>query len=367
MKRYLLAIAIIAMTVVGCQSAKEKGSETKASNIVCSIADGDVASIALERFADDLNSVESIENLEVVGGKELTFSLDIAKDAPAKYYQLNLGDGHTPIKLIVKAGDNIEVNIESVDGLYTKYSVEGSEESKLLAEFNDIYFANVNRFVETYEVEPSKSGAIARGPIQAQVGFVTKYADRLAAIYALRESYYGVQGINIIHVRTVRDALSQSYPTSPYIEVLNREIEFDEMLRNAKQTSYFDITLTDVNRKPHSLTEFKGKVTVLCFWSAYDPISTSFIAEFKALYKSYHDLGLEAYFVSVDGNRSNWIGAVNAQRHPWTSVYGGENHDVLNAYNVQITPTIYIIDRNGNMSRGPIVPVELEKVIKKHL
>ena len=106
---------------------------------------------------------------------------------------------------------------------------------------------------------------------------------------------------------------------------------------------------------------------MLCFWSAYDPISTSFIAEFKALYKSYHESGLEAYFVSVDGNRSNWIGAVNAQRHPWTSVYGGESHDVLNAYNVQITPTIYIIDRNGNMSRGPIVPVELEKVIKKHL
>jgi alkyl hydroperoxide reductase subunit AhpC len=367
MKRYILAIAIIAMTIVGCQSAKEKGSETKASNIVCSIADGDVASIALERFADDLNSVESIENLEVVGGKELTFSLDIAKDAPAKYYQLNLGDGHTPIKLIVEAGDNIEVNIESVDGLYTKYSVEGSEESKLLAEFNDIYFANVNRFIETYEVEPSKSGAIARGPIQAQVGFVTKYADRLAAIYALRESYYGVQGINIIHVRTVRDALSQSYPTSPYIEVLNREIEFDEMLRNAKQTSYFDITLTDVNRKPHSLTDFKGKVTVLCFWSAYEPFSTPLIAEFKEIYNRYHDKGLEAYFVSADQSRIRWIEMVQKQQHPWTSVYGGDDPLVFTSYNIQVVPYAFIIDREGTMQYAPLVPKELEALIKKLL
>lgn len=371
MNRYLLAIAISLVTLVACQEQpKESGSESLKTTISGKLDNTAIASITLERIANDFASAEQIESLAAKADGEFSFSLDIPADAPATYYQLNLGEEHTPVKLIVAAGDNIKVDVEAVDGFYTQYSVEGSEESKLICEFNDLYFADVNHFVTTFEQEPSKSGAIARKPIQAQVGFVTKYANRLAAIYALNEDFYGVQGINMIHIEMVRDGIEQSYPSSPYIEILNREIELNNMITNAEESVYFDITLTDINRKPHTLSSFEGKVTLLCFWSIYEPFSTPFIGEFKQIYKRYHDKGLEAYFVSTDSNRSNWIKSVMEQQHPWTSVFGFDNPTVFMAYNVEVTPTIYIIDRKGDIMRYPLVTSdmkELERVIKQRL
>ena len=371
MNRYLLALAIFLMTFVACQEQpQDNGSESRTTTIAGHIDGSNISNITLERLAYDFGSVESIESLELTAGGAFSFSFDIAADAPATYYQLTLGEEHTPVKLIVTPGDNIAVEVESVEGLYTNYSVEGSEESKLLCEFNDLYFADVNRFVETYEQEPSKSGAIARKPIQAQVGFVAKYADKLAAVYALNEDFYGVQGINMLHIEMVRDGLEKSYPTTPYLDILNRELELNTMLANAKESAYFDITLTDINRKPHTLSSFKGKVTVLCFWSVYEPFSAPFVGEFKTLYSRYHDKGLEAYFVSTDSDRSNWIKSVTTQQHPWTSVFGFDNPAVFTAYNVEITPTIYIIDRKGDIIRYPIVSAdmkELEKIIKERL
>lgn len=371
MNRYLLAAVISLMTVVACQEqAKESGSESLRTTIAGQLDNQEVESVTLERIAVDFASVEQVESFKVKADGEFSFSLDIAADAPATYYQLNLGEEHTPVKLIVEAGDNISVDIEAIEGLYTQYSIEGSEESALIGEFNDLYFADVNNFVTTYETEPDKCGAIARKPIQAQVGFVAKYANRLAAIYALNEDFYGVQGINMIHIEMVRDGIEQSYPSSPYIEILNREIELNNMITNAEESVYFDITLTDINRKPHTLSSFEGKVTLLCFWSVYEPFSTPFIGEFKQIYKRYHDKGLEAYFVSTDSNRSNWIKSVMEQQHPWTSVFGFDNPTVFMSYNVEVTPTIYIIDRKGDIMRYPLVTSdmkELERVIKQRL
>lgn len=370
MNRFLIAFSLIAMTMVGCQQAEDKSNNPK-TTISGSVANSPIEEVTLWRVANDFLSSESIERCQVAQDGEFSFDIEIANDSPAEYYKLSLGEEYAPITLIVEAGDNITLDVEAADDLYTKYSIEGSEESKLLKEFNDIYFADANRFVSSLEANPSEAVAIAQRAMRGQIGFITKYADKLASVYAIVEDFYEqyttLQGITTIHIESVRDALAESYPSSPYIEILTRNIDLNKMLLSAEESTYLDITLTDINRTPYTLSDFQGKVTVLCFWSAYEPFSTPLIAEFKQIYNRYHDKGLEAYFVSTDSDRSSWITTVRQQQHPWPSVFGYDNPAVFSAYNVEITPTIYIIDREGNITAGVIDPKALESDIKRAL
>ena len=368
MNRYLIAFIAMALAIVGCQKPADKNNAN--TTISGSLTGGKVTSVTLERFADDLNTTETIATCAVEDG-EFEFSIDIANDTPATYYQLNLGEEHTPVRVIVEQGDDISIVVESLGDFYTKYSVNGSDESKLIAEFNDLYYGNADRFVALLEDNTSEAVAIANRAMREQISFVTKNCDKLASVYAIMESFYetfvSLEGITIANIIYVHEALLQSYPTSPYVAVLGRSIELNDMLCNAKESSYFDITLSDINRATHTLSDFHGKVTVLCFWSAYDPYSTPLIAEFKEIYNRLHDKGLEAYFVSVDEIRSNWISVVRHQQHPWASLFGYDNPAVFSAYNIKVTPTIYIIDRKGNIKSGVIDPALLEKDIKRLL
>jgi peroxiredoxin len=322
----------------------------------------------LERISDKFDAAEQIDAVALKDDGSFSFDLNIEENESPRFYRLTFAQSSRPVTLIVAPGDDIK--LESLGNIFLNYSVEGSEESALIAEFSHNYFAKADELANIAENQLLGVGSnrtlerraydLACEAMHTQLSFVGAHQDCLASIYALRhhvaEQYIPQldgQGISIVHYRSVLEGIKAKYPTSPYIAVLERNIAeseaFNRVLENVTEVSYPDLELTDIYGKKHTLSHNDGKVVLLYFWSVYNIKSNNLNADLKSLYEEYHDQGFEIYHVSVDTDKEAWIAATTQQSMPWPSLYTAGDARVIELYNVEKIPTTYIISRDGDI------------------
>ena len=148
-----------------------------------------------------------------------------------------------------------------------------------------------------------------------------------------------------------------------------REMQQQAAMRqliNDAENTVLDISLTDDNGITQSLTDLRGKLIVLDFSAIEMEQSQGYIFELRELYNRYHNRGVTIYSVSLDRNKLLWEdGVVNL---PWTNVYAGEQAiEVMTRYNVQSIPTLFLLDRKGNVQGRYTNFEQLDADIRKHL
>ena len=295
------------------------------------------------------------------------FVVENAPSTPSLYYIVCNGER---VPLLLVAGEKVTVN--SVGSILRNYTVEGSEESALLREFNKIYIDgtdSMNAILERFSGDLSSSGRDAllreysdayRAVKRAQLRFITEHKDRIAAVYALYQRFPGESRLfsddgDIIYYRTVADAVAERWPDSPFLPSLRNDIARMDarltLLSGITAANYPEITLADMYGREVSLSSLAGKVILLSFWSASSQGSNVFNADLKDIYGKYADRGFEIYQVCVDTSKSDWINSVQEQRLPWISVWEPRRGraSVLGLYNVVRLPADYLIDRDGNI------------------
>lgn len=363
MKKLLFAISAMAIILSSC-STEPTANTSISGRFVGSGAD----SVYLERISDKFDAAEQIDAVALKDDGSFSFELNIEEGESPRFYRLTFAQSSRPVTLVVAPGDDIK--LESAGNIFLNYSVEGSEESALIAEFSHNYFASADELANIAENQLLASGSnrqlerraydLACKAMHTQMSFVGAHQDCLASIYALRhhvaEQYIPQldgQGISLVHYRSVLEGIKSKYPTSPYIAVLERNIAeseaFNRVLENVTEVSYPDLELTDIYGKKHTLSHNDGKVVLLYFWSAYNVKCNNLNADLKALYEEYHDKGFEIYHVSVDTDKEAWIAATTQQSLPWASLYTGGDARVVDLYNVEKIPTTYIINREGDI------------------
>lgn len=377
----LIIVALCVATMFASCSTENKGVTTTISG---RFVGSNIDSVFLERVSDSYTSVERVAAASLADNGAFSFEFEMSESSP-RFYRLSFPDDKRPVMLVVAAGDNIE--LESAGDIFLNYEVEGSEESALIREFNRSYFVAGDRLAGIAENTLNSSRQFdrelsaytaAREAITAQVSFVGAHQDCLAAFYALHqnvaESYIpqlAGYGITTAHRQSLLAGLSKSYPDSPYLAVLEREIEEDiayaELASNVSFASFPDIELQDMFKKTYRLSDYEGQVVLLYFWSATDAMCNNINAELKSVYEEYHDRGFEIFQVSADSDMSLWISAVRQQKLPWVSLYGGNEHSVFSLYNVRQLPTAFLIDREGGIKVCPLninsLATEIEKML----
>ena len=360
----LFAISAMAIILSSCSQPTETNTSIS-GRFVGSGTD----SVFLERISDKFDKAEQVAAAALADDGSFDFDLTIAEGESPRFYRLAFNKSNRPVTLVVAPGDDIK--LESVGNIFLNYSVEGSEESALIAQFTHEYFASADELANIAENQLVATGAnrqlerraydLAREAMLTQVRFVGAHQDCLAAIYALHhnvaEQYIPQlegQGISIVYYRSVLEGIKEKYASSPYIEVLERSIAeseaFNRVLDGMTEVSYPDLELVDVMGVKHKLSDNDGKVVLLYFWSALNPMCNNLNADLKALYNEYNERGFEIYHVSVDDDKESWVTAINKQNLPWPSLYTAGDARVIEIYNVLKVPTTYIISREGDIT-----------------
>lgn len=313
-----------------------------------------------------------------VGGGKIIDSVALDSDG---YYQLEVKNlPETPslyhvvynkgrIPLLVSRGESIELT--SMGNVLMNYAVSGSRESELLRKFNKEFFDGqlaLDRVVHKYRMADSvelvrldaEYRSTYRDIKRKQISFIIENKATLAAVYALYQRLHGDQHLassenDIIYYRAVLDAVSESYPNSPFLLSLSNDIASMSarisLMRSIEERSYPELIGRDMYGNERSLSSLDGNVILVDFWSAELGNCNAINADLKEIYELYKPHGFRVYQVSADTSKVTWVTAVQAQRLPWISVcdFYGEMSPMLRAYNVRQLPTNYLIDRNGNI------------------
>ena len=115
------------------------------------------------------------------------------------------------------------------------------------------------------------------------------------------------------------------------------------------ESAFLDIKLPDENGDSIAMSSLRGKVILLDFCSTEIDAFKDYIFSMRDRYNAYHAKGLEIYQVYPDQNRLLWEDQV--RELPWTTVrtQNGVADPCYTIYNVQTIPTMYLINRKGEV------------------
>lgn len=328
----------------------------------------------------------AIDSVELDANGDYRFRVRDVEGQPSLYNIVYDGER---IPLFLAGGDRLKVG--SIGSVARNYTVEGSEESALLREFYQSYVAGVLglegilKKLDRTELTDDDRRAVMREYTAAyhqlkreQLKFIISNKPSLAAVYALFQRLPGETALfngasDVVYYREVAEAVAERYPSSPYVQTLQREIDRLESLldlaANITESSYPDIELPDMYGKRVKLSSLSGKVILLEFWSAEAGNSNARNADLKGLYNRLASRGFEVYQVAVDTNKPVWINTVQQQALPWISVSDlrGGASAAARTYNIQKLPTNFLIDREGRIVAKDLSGDELARRVESLL
>jgi thiol-disulfide isomerase/thioredoxin len=120
------------------------------------------------------------------------------------------------------------------------------------------------------------------------------------------------------------------------------------------------IDATDIDGKPVSLADLKGRVVLLEFWATWCPPSVAAMPALNELARKYQDRGFVILGINVDAMHEDVKEEKQAVsvvrrflvRHgvAWTNILNGRGvADLAAAYGVEEIPANFLLDRGGNV------------------
>lgn len=205
----------------------------------------------------------------------------------------------------------------------------------------------------------------------------------MAAYYAVFQSKQGAPVFDMYDsqqrkfYQAVATSMNLSMPnyvrtTTLYTQVVGamnaeRKAISDMLMRqyvDENESAFLDIALPNIYGDTCRLSEHLGKVILLDFSASQIENGNAYILSLRELDNKYNRRGLDIYSVSVDQSKLYWEDWV--KNLPWTCVRT-ETMAPLITYNVGAVPTLFLLDRKGQVQGRYVDFQQLEQDLKKLL
>jgi hypothetical protein len=159
--------------------------------------------------------------------------------------------------------------------------------------------------------------------------------------------------IRILPIDTAADRIAKfkkRWPNSQYKELI--DAQFAIVKRLAPGEKAYDFAFTTPQGKTGHLSDLKGKIVFLGFWSSSNRQN---IVEMKAaaqMAAKYKDKDIVFLYVSLDEDDATWLQAI--EQHRLQGIHcrenGSWNSFLAKIYGIQSLPTFFLLDREGKFT-----------------
>lgn len=378
MKKWILWVSTL-LLFAACQS-------NPVARISATVEGAGDKPVVLQKF--NYNRLVLVDTIRTDHDGHFNYKVKLTGNAPYIYY-LYLEE--KPVaSLVLLPSDQVTLTVPT-EGPFT---VEGSEESVLYQQANDAFAAASGLMTAlaasvTEDSSPEEVQAANRAMSKLYVDY-----KRQAIKYIVEHPYSITSAItlfrrfnenlpvfaqesDVVLFKAVQDSLLQVYPKTEYLKAIRdeldargRNLDLSARLEDAKVISFPELSMPDVEGRNRNLSDLEGQVILLSFWSVGQDEHKLFNVDLADIYAKYHARGLEVYQVSLDIDKPSWAAVVKSQNLPWISVndgYGTQSPAVI-SYNVDHIPSLFVIDRSGDIvARDIFEKADLEKQVVKLL
>jgi peroxiredoxin len=161
----------------------------------------------------------------------------------------------------------------------------------------------------------------------------------------------------------MNESLRLSYEGQTLYKLMNA----DKITAMGKPAPNF--TQNDVNGKPVSLSDYKGKYVLVEFWASWCSPCRAESPNLIKQYAAYKDKGFEILGVSVDSDKAKWLEAIKKDGLTWTQVSDlkGWESEARKVYGISGVPANFLVDPQGKIVGAHLMGEKLNKKLEELL
>lgn len=131
-----------------------------------------------------------------------------------------------------------------------------------------------------------------------------------------------------------------------------------------------DFSTTDLDGKPITLQDYRGKVVLLDFWGVWCGFCVNEMPNLKKVYDTYKDQGFDIIGVSLDDEEVVLRDYIKENDIQWRQINSGvrwEEDPLAQKYNITGVPSQWLIDRDGKLITHKARGDNLERLVAEAL
>lgn len=188
--------------------------------------------------------------------------------------------------------------------------------------------------------------------VQREIEYITQHPNSYASLYHFNFDVVNSSRFSIDTVAAMYSRFSKDLQATALGKSIDSTIRKKKSLALNKEMPLF--TFRAHTGQKINLSSFRQKKYVLlCFWDSWCAPCIRNIPMLKALYKEYHEKGLELISVSLDKHEQKWIASVEKYAMPWLqtvdlpSYISGDR--IQSLYDIHYIPQYFLLDKEGKL------------------
>jgi len=130
-----------------------------------------------------------------------------------------------------------------------------------------------------------------------------------------------------------------------------------------------DFNEKDLDGKPLSVANYKGKVVLVDFWATWCGPCVGELPNVLKAYETYHKKGFEIIGISLDSNEKKLKDFIAEKKMPWRQYFDGKGwgNKLAAKYGVNSIPATYLLDGEGKIIAKNLRGQALDEAVAKAL